>query len=101
MKNRLIGLLVAGFVAALPAVVPAMAPAKSSVTATAAKARSFPNCTALDRVYPHGVGRPGARDHTSGERVTTFKRGKKLYRLNSRTPHDLDRDNDGIACERL
>ena len=59
-------------------------------------ARSFSNCTALHRYYPHGVGRVGAHDHTSGRPVATFKRSNALYRANRR----LDRDGDGIACEK-
>jgi hypothetical protein len=58
-------------------------------------ARHFANCTALNKVYHHGVGRPNARDHTSGTPVTNFKRSKPLYRAN----RGMDRDGDGIACE--
>jgi hypothetical protein len=58
---------------------------------------SYPNCKALNKRYPHGVGRVGAHDHTaSGNPVTNFRRSNRLYRFNSR----LDRDNDGIACEK-
>ena len=57
----------------------------------------FRNCTALNRVYPHGVGRYGARDQTkSGDPVTNFRRSNALYRRN----RGLDRDKDGIACEK-
>ena len=69
------------------------------VTAESASAvvpRDYPNCTALNRVYPHGVGLFGARDHTSGTPVTNFKRAPKVYRLND----ESDADNDKIACER-
>jgi Excalibur calcium-binding domain len=41
-------------------------------------------------------GRRGARDHTSGTPVTNFERSNRLYRQNSH----LDRDKDGIACEK-
>jgi hypothetical protein len=60
---------------------------------------SFRNCTALNRVYRHGVGRYGARDHTGSgsDPVRNFKRSNRLYRLN----RGLDRDKDGIACEKL
>ena len=57
---------------------------------------SFANCTAMNAKYRHGVGKVGAHDHTSGVPVTNFYRSKRLYRLNSR----LDRDKDGIACEK-
>jgi hypothetical protein len=51
----------------------------------------------LNARYPHGVGRVGARDHTSsGDPVTDFKRSNKLYVEN----RGLDRDKDGIACEK-
>ncbi len=59
-------------------------------------------------MYAHGVGKPGARDHTSsGDRVTNFRVSRRIYRYNDgKAPlhsneHDLDRDNDGIACEKL
>jgi hypothetical protein len=42
------------------------------------------------------VGRVGAHDYTSGTPVTNFRRSNTLYRANSR----LDRDEDGIACEK-
>ena len=58
--------------------------------------RGFKNCKQLNKTYKHGVGRPGARDRTSGTPVTSFKRSKKLYEANRR----LDRDKDRIACEK-
>jgi hypothetical protein len=42
------------------------------------------------------VGKWGARDRTRGVPVTNFKRSNRLYLLNRR----LDRDKDGIACEK-
>ncbi len=59
-------------------------------------AKTYSNCTKLNRVYPHGVGKPGARDKTSGTPVTNFKRSRALYRANK----SRDRDGDGIACEK-
>jgi hypothetical protein len=64
--------------------------------ASAVTARHFANCTAMHRVYPHGVGRRGAHDHTSGTPVTNFFRSNALYSANSGS----DRDHDGIACEK-
>jgi pyruvate/2-oxoglutarate dehydrogenase complex dihydrolipoamide acyltransferase (E2) component len=58
--------------------------------------RAYPNCTALHKVYPHGVGLPGAADHTSGTPVRTFTRDAATYRLNT----GRDRDKDKIACEK-
>ncbi|RYU14818.1 excalibur calcium-binding domain-containing protein [Nocardioides iriomotensis] len=73
--------------------------------------RTYPSCKSLNRDFKHGVGRRGAVDKTSSERVTNFTRNTRVYLLNDgpRTPgaamgqgqYDLDRDNDGIACEKL
>jgi hypothetical protein len=47
--------------------------------------------------FPHGVGRFGAHDHTSsGDPVTDFRRSNRMYLAN----RGLDRDKDGIACEK-
>jgi hypothetical protein len=64
--------------------------------ASDAEAIRYPNCKALNKRWAHGVGRWGARDHTSGTPVTNFKRSNRLYRQNSH----LDRDKDKIACEK-
>jgi uncharacterized protein YraI len=59
------------------------------------------NCTHVNKRYPHGVGKVGARDKTSGTPVTTFKHSTFLYRTAMRYNRSLDRDKDGIACEKL
>jgi hypothetical protein len=64
--------------------------------ARTADSTRYANCTALNNVYAHGVGRSGAVDKTSGPPVTTFYRNTSLYNLNSKS----DRDKDGIACEK-
>jgi Excalibur calcium-binding domain len=93
-------LLAAAAAAASVAVALSMAPPAD------AAARHFKSCTAMNKVYPHGVGLWGAHDHTSGTRVTNFKRNNALYRANngprnqSTGEYDLDRDNDHIACEK-
>ena len=56
----------------------------------------FANCTALNKVYPHGVGLKNAHDHTSGTPVTNFARKPLVYKANK----ESDRDKDGIACEK-
>jgi hypothetical protein len=83
-----------------------LATAGAVASGAAPKPKSYKNCTALNRVYPHGVGRKTARDKTTGDRVTAFKRSNRVYAYNdgkARRPgeYDLDRDNDGIACEKL
>jgi hypothetical protein len=66
-----------------------------SIPAEAA-AKSYSNCKKLNKVYKHGVGKPGAHDHTSGTPVTNFTRNKAVYKKNT----GRDRDKDGIACEK-
>ncbi|MET4136657.1 excalibur calcium-binding domain-containing protein [Pseudarthrobacter sp. PvP090] len=78
----------------------------SAVPAHAAPSpKSYKNCTELNKVYPHGVGKTGARDKTSGTPVTTFRVNSKVYSYNDGAQrrlgeYDLDRDDDGIACEK-
>lgn len=71
-----------------------------SITAAPAEAayKTYKNCTALNKVYKHGVGKPGAHDKVSGRTkpVTNFKRSAGLYKANKKS----DRDKDGIACEK-
>ena len=62
----------------------------------ASAATRYPNCAALHKTYPHGVAKPGARDKTSGKPVTTFTVNRSVYSSNTH----LDRDKDGIACEK-
>jgi hypothetical protein len=71
--------------------------------AVAAGAVSAPwkNCTQVNKRYPHGVGKVRARDKTSGTPVTSFKRSNALYLAAMRHNKGLDRDKDGIACEKL
>ena len=66
----------------------------------AAAKYKFKNCTALNKVYKHGVGKNGAKDKTSGKRVTNFKKSTTLYKKVSGYKKGLDRDKDGIACEK-
>ena len=76
--------------------------AQPQIVPTATKYKS---CKAMNNgKYPHGVGKKGAVDRTSGKRVTNFTRSNKVYWLYSSSAgsriRDLDRDNDGIACEK-
>jgi Excalibur calcium-binding domain len=84
-------------VGAVGALASPMQPSQPGPNAPAAK--EFANCTALNKKYPHGVGKPKAKDHVSGstDPVTTFKHSKPLYLANKKS----DRDNDKIACEKL
>jgi hypothetical protein len=80
---------------------PTTAPISSTTSQTASKApttsvKVYANCSELNLDYPHGVGRPGAVDHTSGKPVTTFTVNEDVYDANT----GRDGDKDGIACEK-
>lgn len=84
-----------------PLVVLAVTTAVVGLGGTPANAGSiYDNCTALNKKYPHGVGRNDAKDKTSGTPVTTFKRSTKLYKKAMNANSRLDGDKDGIACEK-
>lgn len=72
----------------------AAAPAASAVPV-----KKYASCAALNKHYPAGVGLPGAKDKVSGRArpVTNFTRNAAVYKLNKAK---LDRDKDGIACEK-
>lgn len=83
--------MVLGFLAAASLTV-----APLMVSAPASAATDYANCSELNADHPHGVGRTGAVDSTSGTPVTTFTVDDDLYNANS----ESDRDKDGIACEK-
>ena len=58
------------------------------------------NCTIVNNRLPHGVGRSAARDHTSGTPVTNFRHDTAMYKRAMSANGGLDRDKDGIACEK-
>jgi hypothetical protein len=64
-----------------------------------AVAPPWKNCAQVNKKYPHGVGKVGARDKTAGVPVTTFKRSNRLYEIAMNNNKGLDRDMDHIACE--
>jgi hypothetical protein len=59
---------------------------------------TYKNCTAMHAKYKHGVGKKGAKDKVTGKTkpVTNFYVSNGLYAANKK----LDRDKDGIACEK-
>ena len=69
-------------------------------TADAKVPGPWKNCAAVNARYPHGVGKAGAHDKTNGVPVTNFTRSNKLYALAMSYNKGLDRDHDGIACEK-
>ena len=85
------------------AAVLALAPAVALLTVPAAQAHTtgiHDNCTNLNKKWPHGVGKRRAVDHTSGTPVTNFYRNTDAYNRADSHNGTLDRDNDGIACEK-
>lgn len=71
-----------------------------AITLPSAVTYHYKNCKALNKKYAHGVGRSNAKDKTSGDPVTNFKHSTSLYKKIIARNHGLDRDHDGIACEK-
>lgn len=91
MTSRLVrGLVAVSLVLGGSAVV-AVSPAEAATP-------KFKNCTAMHKKYKHGVGKKGAKDKVRGNTkpVTNFKVSNAIYKKNK----GLDRDKDGIACEK-
>ena len=78
--------------------------ASTAVPLASAEAATHPawtkNCTQLNKKYPHGVGKVGAKDQSSGRKVTNFKKSNSVYKTAMSHNRGLDRDGDGIACEK-
>ena len=96
-------ILVVATTAAILLAAPASAAIDRATASAAGDAipRLYKNCTNLNTRYRHGVGRRLARDKTSGDPVTNFKRSTALYNTAMGYNRGLDRDKDGIACEKL
>jgi hypothetical protein len=62
----------------------------------------YKNCTAFNHKYPHGVGKNNAHDHhtKTSKAVTNFKHSTTIYNTAMSHNKGLDRDKDGIACEK-
>jgi hypothetical protein len=75
--------------------------AAAAGSANAAVPPLWKNCSHVNKRYVHGVGKVGAHDKTTGDPVTNFKRNTRLYRIAMSYNRGLDRDKDGIACEKL
>ena len=73
----------------------ALAVALSVAPISQASAKTFKNCTEINKVYPGGVALPGAVNKGGATKLTP-KYDKKLYTANKKS----DRDKDGIACEK-
>lgn len=65
----------------------------------------YTNCKTLNKKYPHGVGKIGARDRSTDgtileDPVTNFRRSNIIYAAAMAHNKGLDRDKDKIACEK-
>ena len=91
MLNKIVRGLLVGALAFGGATAVASTPAEAA-------AKTYKNCTDLNKVYKHGVGKKGAKDKVRGttKKVTNFKVSDALYKANKKS----DRDKDGIACEK-
>ncbi len=74
----------------------AAAPASAEPTLLA---KTYSNCTALAKVYPHGVSKVSLTKKQWKARGATGKPAVRpgVYKANKAS---MDRDKDGIACER-
>ena len=72
----------------------------TAVPASAAPVKTYANCSALHVKYPGGVAKAGVKYNKVNGRNTKFKVkpyiSTALYNANK----NLDRDKDGIACEK-
>ena len=104
MKQGLFGAMAAAIAALGMAAVGSGVGQAPAATSTAAIPYLWQNCTDVHTKYRHGVGKVGAHDRTTGTPVTTFYRSTRLYNIamsyNSQRGYNLDRDHDGIACEK-
>jgi hypothetical protein len=73
-------------------------------SADAASKVNYKNCTKYRATthYKHGVGKAKAHDRVKGKTkpVSNFKHSTKLYKIAVKHNPDLDRDRDGVACEK-
>jgi hypothetical protein len=94
VSRKLIGLLIA-VVAGLVVLAATASAAREAIPAR------WKNCTVVNKRFPHGVGKLRAHDKTTGTPVTNFRRSTAVYLTAMHYNRGLDRDKDGIACEKL
>ena len=70
------------------------------IVPTATTAKVFPNCKAVNKVYAHGIAKNfKVIKKASGLTGRPFV-SAKLYAAGQNHSHPLDRDKDGVACEK-
>jgi hypothetical protein len=90
--------------AAIAAAIIAVSPVVATQAQAATTPKAFGNCTAMNKVFKGGIAKNSTAKNmklSGGKKVKANSRYKpkvsaKWYSLNS----NLDRDKDGIACER-
>ena len=108
LRRSAVATMLAAALVAAPVTVTAAA-AAPTVTATQAQGivpaakppiKTFKNCTALNKTYKGGVARAGVTHNTVSGKKKPFKVkpyfSTALYNANKK----MDRDKDGIACEK-
>lgn len=82
------------------AAAPTATQAQGIVPAAKPPIKTFKNCTALNKTYKGGVARAGVTHNTVSGKKKPFKVkpyfSTALYNANKK----MDRDKDGIACEK-
>jgi hypothetical protein len=92
--KKLALLVAGGFVLLVTLLAPGLGATGSAIPAR------WKNCKVVNKRFPHGVGKLRAHDRTSGEPVTNFRRSTLIYLRAMHYNRGLDRDKDGIACEK-
>ena len=87
-------------ISALAAIVIVCAVPVLPASATSRIPYRWKNCSHVNQKYRHGVGKLHARDRTSDVPVTNFFHSTRLYNKAMSFNRGLDRDKDGIACEK-
>lgn len=109
MRKTMGSVLVGCVLAALPLgslgtaeAAPAAAAQPQAVAKAVNSKKTYKNCTALNKKYKHGVGKSGAKDKVRGKSkpVKNSKKSTKIYNEAMKHNRDLDRDRDGVACEK-
>jgi hypothetical protein len=89
-RSAVLGLMLAAGMILTPALSASAIPGPSHSVR-----KEFRNCTELNKVYKHGVGKSGAKDKATSP-VKNFTVNTAVYNQNKKS----DRDNDGVACEK-
>lgn len=108
LRRSAVATMLAAALVAAPVTVTAAAAAPTAaasqvraiVPAAKSPIKTFKNCTALNKTYKGGVARAGVTHNTVSGKKKPFKVkpyvSTALYNANKK----MDRDKDGIACEK-